>query len=642
MYKTSEKPAPTTTPRQKAAFWKSKSASHDPLMNSEKYIAHRYVDKSAHTIKIKDGESPVRVGSLLWLEQVGQCIFIEYEDDIILVDAGMEFAANETMGADYIIPDIAYIKKNIKKFKGIFLTHWHLDHIWALRDILPDLDFPIIYTTPLTLGLVKKSFDDIKMTQKIKYKIVDPDIDIIKVGSFMVEFVRVNHNIPETFALSITTPKWVIFTSADFKIDHTPAIDLPADLAKIARIGTEGVKLYIGDSLGSQRPGFAISEKVIGQNLDKVIRDAKWRLVISTFASNVGRVIQIIESAARLGKVVFLSGRSMIGYTEVAAELWYIRVPDGVIRKIESGEINTMPDDKIIVLSTGAQGEEFSALARMSRGEFQYFQLKQGDTVLTSSSAIPGNEKQMAKMINALVIQDIKIITLDDMDIHASGHGGAEDHKIMLGLLRPNFFLPFYTEATLRYKHRELAMDMGMPSDRIMMPNKNGSILEIYDDGVLVADNIMKLNTVLVDGKWKWHLSGEYVIKARQIMADAGMVSLIFKVDNQNKELVGNIQIESRWFVYSSEVKDIHTQIVEFARKKYNDNAKKNRPVWDILKMIKDDLWGFINKIIGRSPMIIVAYVYISRDALKEDVTGEDAVIWNTIEEQGWTELQSA
>lgn len=639
MYKTSEKPAPTTTPRQKSAFWKSKSSNHDPLMNSEKYIAHRYVDKSAHSIKIKDWEMPVKVWSLLWLEQVGQCIFIEYNDDIILVDAGMEFAANETMWADYIIPDIAYIKKNIKKFKGIFLTHWHLDHIWALRDIIPELDFPIIYTTPLTLGLVKKSFDDIKMIQKIKYKIVDPDVDIIKVGSFMVEFVRVNHNIPETFALSITTPKWVIFTSADFKIDHTPAIDLPADLAKIARIGTEWVKLYIGDSLGSQRPGFAISEKVIWQNLDKVIRDAKWRLVISTFASNVGRVIQIIESAARLGKVVFLSGRSMIGYTEVAAELWYIRVPDGVIRKIESGEINTMPDDKIIVLSTWAQWEEFSALARMSRGEFQYFQLKPGDTVLTSSSAIPGNEKQMAKMINALVVQWIKMITLDDMDIHASGHGWAEDHKIMLGLLRPNFFLPFYTEATLRYKHRELAMDMGMPSDRIMMPNKNGSILEIYDDGVRVADNVMKLNTVLVDGKGKWHLSGEYVIKARQIMADAGMVSLIFKIDNQNKELVGNIQIESRWFVYSSEVKDIHTSIVEFARKKYNDNKNKNRSVWDILKLIKDDLGWFINKIIGRSPMIIVAYVYISRDALKEDLVWEDAIIWNTIEEQWWEHI---
>lgn len=614
-------------------------SSHDPKMNSEKYVAHRYQEQIAHNVNIKPGEEPVRIWSLLGLEQVWQCIFIEYKDDIILVDAGMEFAANDTMGADYIIPDIAYIKKNIKKFKWVFLTHGHLDHIGALRDILPELWYPMVYTTPLTLWLVKKSFDDLKESQKIKYKIVDPDTDIVKVWSFMVEFVRVNHNIPETFALSITTPKGVIFTSADFKIDHTPAIDLPADLAKIARIGTEGVKLYIGDSLGSQRPWFAISEKVIWQNLDKVIRDAKWRLVISTFASNVGRVIQIIESAARLGKVVFLSGRSMIGYTEVAAELGYIRVPEWVIRKIESWDINTLPDDKIIVLSTGAQGEEFSALARMSRGEFQYVQLKPGDTVLTSSSAIPGNEKQMAKMINALVVQGIKMITLDDMDIHASGHGGAEDHKIMLWLLRPNFFLPFYTEATLRYKHRELAMDMGMPSDRIMMPNKNGSMLEIYDDGVIVSDNILKLNTVLIDGKGKGHLSGEYVIKARQIMADAGMVSLIFKIDNQNKELVGNIQIESRGFVYSSEVKDIHTSIVEFARKKYNDNKAKNRPVGDMLKMIKEDLGGYINKIIGRSPMIITGYVYISRDAFKEDISTEDAIIGSTIEEQWWNQV---
>lgn len=621
--------------RSKPSYTNKHKSSHDPKMNSEKYVAHRYQEQVAHNVKIKPGEEPVRIWSLLWLEQVGQCIFIEYKDDIILVDAGMEFAANETMGADYIIPDIAYIKKNIKKFKGVFLTHGHLDHIGALRDILPELDFPMVYTTPLTLGLVKKSFDDIKMAQKIKYKIVDPDVDIIKVWSFMVEFVRVNHNIPETFALSITTPKGVLFTSADFKIDHTPAIDLPADLAKIARIGTEGVKLYIGDSLGSNRPGFAISEKVIGQNLDKVIRDAKWRLVISTFASNVWRVIQIIESAARLGKVVFLSWRSMIWYTEVAAELGYIRVPDGVIRKIESGEINTMPDEKIIVLSTGAQGEEFSALARMSRDEFQYFQLKPGDTVLTSSSAIPGNEKQMAKMINALVTKWVNMITLDDMDIHASGHGWAEDHKIMLWLLKPQFFLPFYTEASLRYRHRALAMDMGMPSDRIMMPSTNGSILEIYDDGVVISDKSLKLNTVLIDGKGKGHLSGEYVIKARQIMADAGMVSLIFKIDNQNKELVGNIQIESRGFVYSSEVKDIHTSIVEFARKKYNDNKWKNRPVADILKMIKEDLWWYINKIIWRSPMIIIWYVYISRDAFKEEVSSEDAIVGSTLEEQG-------
>lgn len=622
----------------KKSYWKSRhnfrSKENDPNMNSEKYIAHRYVEHNDHALTIKPWEKPVRIWSLLWLEQVGQCIFIEYDNDIILVDAGMEFSANETLGADYIIPDISYIKKNIHKFKGVFLTHGHLDHIWALRDILPDLGYPTIYTTPLTLGLVKKNFDSIQESQKIKYKIVDPDIDIIKVGSFMVEFVRVNHNIPETFALSITTQKGVIFTSADFKIDHTPAIDLPADLAKIARIGTEWVKLYIWDSLWSQRPWFAISEKVIWENLDKVIKDAHGRLIISTFASNVGRVIQIIESAAKYGKVVFLSGRSMIWYTEVAAELGYIRVPEGTIRKIDSGEIDTMPDEKIVVLSTGAQGEEFSALARMSRGEFQYLQLRPWDTVLTSSSAIPGNEKQMSKMNNALVTQGIRIITIDDMDIHASGHGWAEDHKIMLGLLKPQFFLPYYTEATLRYKHRELAMDMGMPSSRIMMPNTNGSILEIYDDGVRVADEVLKLNTVMVDGKGQWHLSGEYVIKARQIMADAGMVSLILKVDNQTKELVWNIQIESRWFVYSSEVKDIHTSIVEYVRKKYNDLKIKNRPINDILKIIREDLGGFINKIIGRAPMIIMWYVYISRDALKDDISQDEAILWSTLDEQ--------
>lgn len=610
----------------------------DPNLTSEKYVAHRYQDQDQTLVAIKPGEEPVRIWSLLGLEQVGQCIFIEYQDDLIMIDAGMEFSASETLWADYIIPDISYIKKNIKKFKGIFLTHGHLDHIGALRDILPDLGFPMVYTTPLTLWILKKTFDDPKLAQQIKYKIVDPDVDIIRVGSFLVEFTRVNHNIPETFAISVTTPKGVIFTSADFKIDHTPAIDLPADLAKIARIGTEGVKLYIWDSLWSQKPWFAISEKVVWQNLEKVIKDAKGRLVIATFASNVWRVIQIIESAAKLGKVVFLSGRSMVGNAEIAAELGYIRVPEWVIRKIENGDIDTMPDDKIIVLSTGAQGEEFSALARMSRGEYQYLQLRPWDTVLTSSYAIPGNERQMAKMINSLVIQGINIITMDDMDIHASGHGGAEDHKIMLGLLKPQFFLPFYTEASLRYRHRNLALDMGMPSDRILMPNENWSLLEMYDNGVMVSPIKLKMNTVLIDGKWKGHLSGEYVVKARQIMAEAGMITLIFKIDATTKELVGNVQIESRWFVYSSEVKDIHTQIVEFARKKYIDNKSRIPMVWDNLKSIKEDLSGFLNKIIGRSPMIVTTFVYMSREWFKQemDITMDQALLWTTLEVQGW------
>ena len=611
-------------------------------MNSDKYVAHRYKTATETTFTIKQSESPVRIWSLLWLEQVGQCIFIESDDDLILVDAGMEFSASETLGADYIIPDISYIKKNMKKFRGVFLTHGHLDHIGALRDILPDLGFPMVYTTPLTLGLVKKSFDDPKLAQQVKYKIVDPDIDIVRAGNFLVEFVRVNHNIPETFALSITTPKGVIFTSADFKIDHTPAIDLPADLAKIARIGTEWVKLYIGDSLGSQNPWFAISEKVIGQNLERQIQGTKWRLIIATFASNVGRVIQIIESAARCGKYVFLSGRSMVNYTEIATELGYIRVPKWVVRTVDN-DINTLPDDKVILLCTGAQGEEFSALARMSRGEFAQVELRPGDTVMVSSRAIPGNEKQMAKMINTLVVQWINMITLDDMDIHASGHGWAEDHKIMLGLLKPQRFLPFYTEASLRYRHRALAMDMGMPSERIMMPAGNGAILEMYDNGVRISDEKLKMNVVLIDGKGKWHLSGEYVIKARQIMAEWGMVLLTFKVDTESGELVGNVQIESRWFVYSSEVKSIHTQVVEFARKQYINNKAKGQSIHDNLKSIKEDLSGFLSKIIGREPLVITTFVYINRDSLKwsDAMTEEQALLGNTLEEQGGEHQES-
>lgn len=451
----------------------------------------------------------------------------------------------------------------------------------------------------------------------------------------MVEFVRVNHNIPETFAISVTTPKWVIFTSADFKIDHTPAIDLPADLSRIARIGTEGVKLYIWDSLWSHQPWFAPSEKVIGENLDRIIKETNGRLVVSTFASNVWRVIQIIESAARHGKVVFLSGRSMINNTEIAQELGYIRVPKWVIRNIKSGEVDTMPDHKIVVLSTGAQGEEFSALARMARGEFQYFKLKPGDTIVSSASVIPWNEKQMQKMQNSLVTQGINLITTDDVDVHTSWHGSAEDHKIMLWLLKPDYFLPYYTEAVLRYKHRQLALDMGMTSDHILMPEKNGAILEMYDDGVIISDKKLKLNTILVDWKWKWHLSGEYVVKARQIMANAGVVSLLLKIDNKTKDLVGNIQIESRGFVYSSEVKDIHTKVVEFVRSKYHTEKNRNRSVNLTLKNIKEELWKFVAKIIWRDPMIILTYVYITRDSFKEWISEEESIIGSTIEEQG-------
>lgn len=605
-------------------------------LSSENFWGHKdIVQESMHDPKkfIKPGEKPVRIWSLMGLEQVGQCIFIEYENDMILVDAGMEFAAEEELGADYIVPDISYIKKNKHKLRGIVLSHGHLDHVGALRDILPELDFPMIYTTPLTLGIVKKTFDDPKLAAKIKYKIVDPFTDLLQLGCFSIEFVLVNHNIPETLAQAIYTPKWVIFNTADFKIDHTPAIDKPADLAKIARIGTEGVKLLIADALGVTNKWVVKSEKLIGDTIDNIIKQTPGRVIVATFASNIGRVIQLINSAVKYNRTVFLSGRSMVNNVEIAQELWYIKPPKGMLRKLD-GDVNNMPDERVLILSTGAQGEEFAALTRMSRGDHSDVELKPSDLVMLSSSTIPGNERQMHRMMDNLTMLGVNLIATSDMDVHASGHGGEEDHKLMLALTKPQFFMPYYIEATMRYAYRKVAMDMGIPSDRILMPHENGAIIEMYDDVVMISDEKLKLDTILVDGKGKWHLSGEYVVKARHIMAQNGIVSFIVKVDTQTKQLVGNIQIESRWFVYSSEVKNIHTQIVDFVRSKYNQNAKRNMEVRDNLRIIKDDLGGFINKVIGRTPMIVPMFVYINRDA-KDDVAEEDAIVGMTLEEQG-------
>lgn len=614
-------------------------SSKQPKLTSEAFIRQKKVEPSTQITDlrklIKKDEVPVRVISLLWFEQVWQCLLIEYKNDIIVVDAGMEFAANEELWADYIIPDISYLKKNRSKLRWIIITHGHLDHIWALRDILPELDYPMLYTTPLAIGIIKKTFDDSKKANLIKYKIVDPDYDFIKLWVFWIEFARVNHNIPETMAVSIQTPKWIIFDSADFKIDHTPSIDRPTDLAKIARIWTEWVRLYIWDSLWSQNPWRSKSEKVIWETIEQQIRDVKWRMLIATFATNIGRVIQIINSGIKYNKVIFLTGRSMINNIDICQELWYINAPKWMIRKLDN-DVNNMPDERVLILSTGAQWEEFAALTRMSRWEHAQIQLKKWDTILMSSSTIPWNELAINKMINDLLAQWVELVTNSEMDVHTSWHGFAEDHKLFLSLTKPEYFLPFFDEMSHRYAHKKLALDLWMSEENILMPLKNWTVIEMYDDVVLFWDKPIKLDTVMIDGKWQWHMSWEYVIKARHIMAQSGIVALIFKVDTKSQELVWNIQIESRWFVYSSEVKTIHTQIVEYARSKYNDNRKKNMDIKDSLKNIKEILWEYITKIIGRVPMIMPMFVYINRDPQVQnwDLPAEEAIVGMTLDEQ--------
>lgn len=359
-------------------------------------------------------------------------------------------------------------------------------------------------------------------------------------------------------------------------------------------------------------------------------------MIVSTFASNIGRMIQIIESAVKYNKTVFLAGRSMENNTKLCQELGYITVPKQMIRPL-TAEVEQFPDDRVLILCTGSQGEENSALVRMSTGTFKDFTLRPRDVVLLSTHTIPGNEKLVIEMTNELIRKGVEIINDNSLDIHSSGHGYQEDIKTMISMLRPTHYAPIHGEPYMRHANKKIGLAMGIPEHRILLPD-NGQPIEIYENVIMPSDKKLKLDTVMIDGKGQGHLSGEYVMKARGIMAEDGVVALIFKVDTLSKELVGNIQIESRGFVYSSEVKKIHTQIVEYVRGQYNDNLKKSMDVKDNLKNIKEDLGNFIMKIIGRVPMIMPMFVYINRDQKEDETMQDDAIVGMTLEEQGYND----
>lgn len=612
----------------------------DKNLNSLNFLKHRNQAASQSIADlqklVKKDEIPVRIFWLWWLEEIWiNMTVVEYKNDIVIIDAWLEFASFDMHWVDYIIPDISYLIPKKKNIRWILITHGHLDHIWAIKHIISELWYPVVFTTPLALWLIRRTLPE-QEQKLLKYKIVDPDIDVLKLWDFVVEPFRVNHSIPESMWFAIHTPKWNIIHSWDFKIDFIPAIDKPADLWKISRIGQEWVKLYLWESTNARTQWHTPSEKLIWENLEKVISAHPiQRIIISTFASNIWRLIQIIESAVRHNRVVFLAWRSMVWNVQLCQELWYITVPKDMIRMV-SGEIDQMPDERVMIVCTWSQWEEFSALVRMATNTYKDFMIRPGDCIVLSSHTIPGNEKAVWSLLNKLVDSWIDLVDEPTLALHTSGHACQEDMKEMMALLKPEYFCPIHWESLMRHAHKKIAIDMRIPDEKILLP-KNGQIIEMYDEAVLLSDKKLKLDTVTIDGKWLGHLSGEYVLKARDIMAQDWVVSLIFKIDTKTKELVWNLQIESRWFVYSSEVKTIHTQIVEFARAKYNENQKKRMEIKEILKIIKDWLEEYIEKIIWRVPMLMLMYVYINREALATTMENvEEEVVWMTLEEQGY------
>jgi len=534
---------------------------------------------------------------------------IQYGEDILLIDCGVQFAEPDMLGADYSVPDVSFLTKYTKNIKGFLITHAHLDHIGALKNILPVLDMPTLYGTRLTLGLIKKSVEEAGLMPYANFVEIDAGVENkTKIGQFDVEFFSVNHSIPDCAGLFIETPGGAKFVhTGDFKIDHTPRLDKPADFERYENIGNRGVTMLLSDSTGSTTKGFSMSEKEVGDTLEKIVSEhTGGRLIIAAFSSWISRVQQLIDIAEKYDKYIFLSGRSMVENIAIAQKLGYLSMKPGTIKKLTSKNTGSVPYNKQIIITTGSQGEEYSALSRMSEGKHPAITIQAGDTVVFSSSVVPGNERAVGGIINKLIRYGVKIITKSDLPVHTSGHGYQEEQKIFIRLFKPKYFMPIYGDLYFRTRHAETAMSVGVKESNILMLD-NGHIVDFAPNGSVFRSKIkVPIQEYIIDGHGMG-LTTSHVIKAREQMMNAGVLVVQFKVDKKTKALLGHIKLETRGLVYVDEVRYIHRIIIKKAREAY-ENTIKDIPDMeekDLLKIIRSDLETFMLKRIDREPMII-------------------------------------
>lgn len=552
-----------------------------------------------------NGAGTLKIIPLGGLNEIGKNMTAyQYEDDIFVVDCGMAFPEDELLGIDVVIPDISYLKKNAAKVRGIMLTHGHEDHIGAIPYFLRDLNVPI-YGTRLTLGLVENKLKEHKLSPKL---ITIVPGQIVKLGVFEVEPIRVCHSIADAVAFAIKSPAGVVVQTGDFKIDFTPIDGQKMDLHRFARLGEEGVLALLSDSTNVLREGYTMSESSVGDTFEDIFRHANSRIIVAAFASNVHRVQQIINAAYSNNRKVAFSGRSMVNVSSVALELGYLKLPDPDMI-IDIKDIGRYPENELVVITTGSQGEPMSALARMANSEHRNMEITPGDLVILSSSPIPGNEKSVYKIINQLTKKGAKMIYESLADVHVSGHAKQEELKLMLALTKPKYFLPVHGEYVMLDKHRQLAMEMGMHDKNVFILN-NGSVLEFNSDGAKLGKPV-QAGRVFIDGLGVGDV-GNIVLRDRKHLSEDGLIIIVVAISSATGELISGPDLISRGFVYVRESEALmdgaKSVIDEELKKCYAKNIKD----WASMKTsVRDALSQYIYQSTKRSPMILPVFMEV-------------------------------
>ena len=549
---------------------------------------------------MKGEKAKVKIIPLGGLNEIGKNMTaIEYKNDIVIIDCGLKFPDEDMFGIDVVIPDITYLLKHKDKVSGIFLTHGHEDHIGALPYVLKQLNVPV-YGTKLTLGIVQSKLKEHNLLSTTELITVKPR-DVVRLNSVSVEFIKTNHSIADSVAIAVHTPLGAILHTGDFKVDYTPIDGEPMDFARFAELGKKGVLLMMADSTNVERPGYTMSEKIVGESLCRIFGKSKGRIIVATFASNIHRIQQIIDAAAMYGRKVAVSGRSMENIVQVAIELGYIKIEKENLVSID--QINKYNNDQIVIITTGSQGEPMSALARMATSEHRKVNIVPGDTIIISATPIPGNEKLVSRVVDQLFKKGAEVVYGSSEAVHVSGHACQEELKLMQTLVKPKYFIPVHGEYRHLKQHGELANSIGVPKSNILIP-EIGDVIEVTRNSIKKSGTVIS-GQIFVDGLGVGDV-GNIVIRDRKHLSQDGILTVVVTLSKENKAIIAGPDIISRGFVYVRESEKLMDEARDIVRDVFAKCEEQKITDWSTLKStVRDELRSFLYEKTKRKPMIL-------------------------------------